>query len=386
MKTLIENTKIITANDILLGHGLVIEDEKIIDIKPLKDIDTKNIDNIVDGKGHYLSPGFIDIHNHGNSGKDFMDGSKESIDDISNFHLRHGVTSFLGTVITNSYENMERAIVNIVDYIKNEDDSSLLGIHLEGPFFSIEKKGAQPDKYIRDMDMNFIKSIVDISKGNLKMVSLAPELEGSKEVIDYLIKNNIKVAMAHSNGNYEEIIESIDMGVSIATHLYNGMRNFNHREPGIVGASLLDDRVFCEIIYDRVHVHDRAVEIALKLKTSEKLILVSDSMRATGLEDGIYELGGQKVIVKNQKARLEDGTLAGSLLTLDRAVYNMIYCLNINLIDAVKMASLTPARAIGIDSYKGSIEVGKDADLLLIDANINIYERILKGNILCLEK
>ncbi len=377
---LFKNIKLVTPYRILHGYGVVINEGKIINIDLDKNIDIESMNEVIDGKGQYLSPGFIDIHNHGNSGCDFMDATEESIENISKFHMRNGVTSFLGTIITGSYENMINAAKNMTEYKDNY--SQLLGIHLEGPFFSLSKKGAQPEEYIKETDMFFIKKMIDICGNKLKMISIAPEKEGAIELISYLKNNNITVSMAHSNATYDEAIKGINSGATIATHLYNGMRSFTHREPGIIGASLTDDRVFCEIIYDRIHLHDVAVEIALKMKTKEKLILVSDAMRAAGLNDGTYELGGQSVAVKEGAARLKDGSLAGSTLNLRTAVYNMIKYLDVPICDAVRMASLTPAAAINLNNKKGSIEIGKDADLILFDDDINIKSVAIAGNII----
>lgn len=385
MKTLIKNIGLITPYDLVFGHGVIIDKGKIIAIDREDNINDHGIHKIIDGRGRYLSPGFIDIHNHGNSGYDVMDSKEEAIGKMAEFHLQNGVTSFLGTVMTSSYRKMNHAIENLASYQNKKDRSQLLGIHLEGPFISLEEKGAQPGKYIKEPNLGYIKDLIELSQGRLKMVSLAPELEGTKELISYLVSKDIVVAMAHSNGTFEEVKAAINHGATVATHLYNGMRSFNHREPGIVGASLLDDRVFCELIYDRVHLHDGAVEIALNMKGLDKIVLVSDAMRAAGLKDGNYELGGQKVIVKEEVARLESGSLAGSTLNLREAVYNMVDKLKIPLKDAIRMASLSPAKAIGIDRHKGSIGIGKDADLLLLDEGINISKTIVGGNLLTIK-
>ena len=213
------------------------------------------------------------------------------------------------------------------------------------------------------------------------MLSLAPELAGTMELINLLKENDIIVAMAHSNGKYKDIKKAIDNGVTVATHLYNGMRNFTHREPGIIGASLTDERVYCEIIYDRFHLHDAAVKVALKMKGYEKVVLVSDAMMAAGLEDGEYDLGGQKVYVKDKLPRLKSGNIAGSTLDLQRAVYNMINYLQVPINEAVKMASLNPAKAINMDKNLGSIEIDKRADLILFDENIDIRKVFVGGKL-----
>ena len=376
---LIKNVKLITPYEVLNGYAVVIKNGKIVDILPEESVDLDNFNEVIDGEGNFLAPGFVDIHNHGNSGYDVMDSTEEALDNIGRFHLKNGVTSYLGTVITSSYEDIIKAAKNVVDYKNKESLSQIIGIHLEGPFFSVEKKGAQPEIYIKRPDMEATKKIVEASKGMLKMVSVAPEIDGALEVISYLKENNVNVTMAHTSATYEEARRGVDFGISIATHIYNGMRSFSHREPGVIGLSLVDDRVYCEMIYDRIHLHDGAVKIALKMKGLDRIILISDAMRAAGLEDGDYELGGQKVIVKNGAARLENGSLAGSTLNLRDAVHNLIKYLDIPIHEAVRMASLTPAKAINIDKNKGSIEIGKDADLILIDKDVKILDTIVAG-------
>ncbi|MPM09488.1 N-acetylglucosamine-6-phosphate deacetylase [bioreactor metagenome] len=382
MSILLRNIKIITPSEVLIGYEVLVKQGKITKIDLQENMQNIEFDEIIDGKGQYLSPGFIDIHNHGNSGYDFMDSTIEAIDSIGKYHLQNGVSSYLGTVLTQSYENIVEAVKNIANYENKENSSQILGIHLEGPFFSHSKKGAQPDKFIRDPDIIFIKELIKISDNKLKMVSIAPEKDGALELIRYLKEKNVAVSMAHSNATYEEAMNGINNGVTISTHLYNGMRSFNHREPGIVGASLTDDRVCCELICDRIHLHDAAIKLALKAKETDKAVLVSDAMRAAGLKDGEFELGGQKVMVINGEARLSDGSLAGSTLNLNKAVYNMVKFLNVPIHEAVKMASLSPARAIGVHVNKGSIEVGKDADMLLLDDNVNVSCVIKGGNVI----
>ena len=378
MRTLINNVNMITPYEILRGHALVIEDGYISCICKEDNISLKDYDNVIDGGNNFLSPGFIDIHNHGNSGYDVMDSTSEAIDCMADYHLKNGVTSFLGTVITSSYENMKNAIENMASYENKMGKSDLIGIHLEGPFFAKEKKGAQPEEYIKLPDINELKNLLDVSKDKIKMVSLAPELKGSQQIISYLKSKNVVIAMGHSNANYEETKKGIYEGITIATHLYNGMRNFEHREPGIVGAALEDSRVYCELIYDTIHIHDTSAEIALKMKGPEKVILVSDAMRAAGLNEGEYELGGQRVFVKDGAARLESGSLAGSVLDLRKAVRNMVFRMNVPVHQAVSMVSLNPAKALGIDDKKGSLEVGKDAD-------INVLASIVGGNVVWIE-
>lgn len=386
MKTLIKNVNIITPYEIKRGSNLAIENDKIANIFNGEILDEESYDEIIDGEGKYLSPGFIDIHNHGNFGHDAMEGTYEALDVMADFHIKNGVTSFLATTMTEEMDKIKKAVRNIGEYVndrKNNRDvkAQVLGIYLEGPYFSMEKKGAQPPQYIKNPDLEEIKNLIELSNNTIKIVALAPELEGAKESIKYLKEKGITISAGHTNATFDEAKAGIDLGITHATHLYNGMRAYSHREPGVIGAVLTDERVACEMISDGIHLHVGAMDLAVKMKGKSGIILISDAMMATGLDDGKYELGGQDVYVKEGAARLEDGTLAGSTLTLNKAVYNMVNMVNVPLEDAVRMASLNPAKAIGLDNKKGSIEIGKDADLIIFDENIDISVTIVKGQI-----
>lgn len=386
MKTLIRNANIITPYEIKRCSNLAIEDGKIADIfsGEIKDVDS--YDEIIDAEGKYLSPGFIDLHNHGNFGHDAMEASYEALESMADFHIKNGITAYLATTMTEHPEKIRAAVKNIGEYIESGSNDSkvkaqVLGIYLEGPYFSMEKKGAQPPEYIKDPDLDEIKELIELSKNNIKVVAIAPELKGAKESIKYLKNEGITISAGHTNATFEEAKTGIDLGITQGTHLYNGMRSYSHREPGVVGAVLTDERVACEMICDGIHLHAGAMDLAVKMKGKEGIILISDAMMATGLQDGKYVLGGQDVYVKEGAARLEDGTLAGSTLTLNKAVYNMVHMVNVPLKDAVRMASLNPAKAIGMDDRKGSIEIGKDADLIIFDEDIKVSKALIKGKI-----
>lgn len=362
MKTLIKNANIITPYEIKRCSNLAIEDGKIADIfsGEIKDVDS--YDEIIDAEGKYLSPGFIDLHNHGNFGHDAMEASYEALESMADFHIKNGITAYLATTMTEHPEKIRAAVKNIGEYIESGSNDSkvksqVLGIYLEGPYFSMEKKGAQPPEYIKDPDLDEIKELIELSKNNIKVVAIAPELKGAKESIKYLKNEGITISAGHTNATFEEAKTGIDLGITQGTHLYNGMRSYSHREPGVVGAVLTDERVACEMICDGIHLHTGAMDLAVKMKGKEGIILISDAMMATGLQDGKYVLGGQDVYVKEGAARLEDGTLAGSTLTLNKAVYNMVHMVNVPLNDAVRMASLNPAKAIGMDDRLSLIHI-----------------------------
>ncbi|MDD4504590.1 MAG: N-acetylglucosamine-6-phosphate deacetylase, partial [Clostridiaceae bacterium] len=367
MKTLIKNSKIITPYEIKEGYSLSIYDSKIADITKSGSIDESHFDQIVDLKGKYLSPGFIDIHNHGNYGHDAMEATYQAIESMAEFHIKNGVTGFLPTTMTNPAEEIVKAIKNTADYMNNQSISNkakVLGIYIEGLYFSQERKGAQPSEYIKPINLKELEMFINQADGSIKVAAIAPELANADEAISFLKNQGITISAGHTNATYEEALLGIERGITHATHLYNGMRSFSHREPGVLGAVLTDERVACEMICDGIHVHPAAMKMAVKLKGKDGIILISDAMMAAGLSDGKYQLGGQDVFVKDGAAKLASGSLAGSTLTLNRAVYNMVHLVGVPLNEAVQMASLNPAKAIKADKYKGSIEIGKDADII----------------------
>lgn len=380
MRTLIKNTRILLADSVLYDHQLVIHNNLIERIISNEE-EIKNIDKVIDGNNLYLSPGFIDIHNHGNSGCDTMDATLEALENIAKYHISNGVTTFLAATMTNPKTKILNAAKNVANYIpkQNENYARLLGIYLEGPYFNYAKKGAQPGCDIKDPDIDELKEFIEASNNTIKVVSLAPELKGAKDMIRYLRNENIKIAIGHSDSGYTDAKNAIDLGASISTHLYNGMKAYTHREPGIIGACLTNTLIRSEIIADGIHLHQAAIEVAKLCKGNDNIILISDAMRAAGLSDGESELGGQVVIIKDGEARLLDGALAGSTLNLNLAVKNMVSKFNTSLVDAVKMASLNPAKAIGYETVIGSIEAGKYADLLMFDEAINIKHIIKDG-------
>jgi N-acetylglucosamine-6-phosphate deacetylase len=367
----------------MMDHQVIIEDDLIKEI--ISDqINPSNIDHIIDGEGQYLSPGFIDIHNHGNSGYDTMDSTHTALEKMAEFHLSNGVTSFLAATMTNPLDKIKKALTNVTSYLTTQKTktATCLGVYLEGPYFNMEKKGAQPGQDIRAINIDEVMNLIKQYKDTIKVFSLAPELDQATEVISKLKEENIVSAIGHSNAQFEPAIKAINAGASLATHLYNGMRSFTHREPSIVGAALTSDTLRTEIIADGIHLHKAAIDIAKRCKTPDGIILISDAMRATGLDDGTYELGGQTVISKNGYAKLLDGTLAGSTLNLNKAVKNMVTLFNTPILDAVKMATINPAKAINAFNTIGSITVNKKADLIIFDESITISKIIKNGYII----
>lgn len=375
MKAII-NGKIITEKEILENKVLLF-DEKVHEIVSNESFNKEGIE-VIDAKGNYVSPGFIDVHIHGSNGKDAMDGEMKSLEIISEFVSQNGVTAFLPTTMTMSKEKIYKALDIIREAIhKKLPGASVIGAHLEGPFISERYKGAQKKDYIIKPSYDFIERYKDI----IKIITMAPEEDQEFQFIKKVKENtNIVLSIGHSDATYEEAIEAIECGVSHITHLFNAMSPLHHRKPGVVGAAFNSD-VACEIIADKIHINPKIFSMLIKIKGKEKMMLITDCMRAGGLKDGVSELGGQKVFVKDNSARLEDGTLAGSILTLNKAIKNIYENTNLTLNEAVNLATINPARDIKIDCRKGSLEKGKDADITIFNDKFEVLETIVGGRI-----
>lgn len=356
---------------------LIIEGDRIKDIVH-KDSEMLNDLEQIDVQGRYISPGFIDLHIHGSRGSDVMDGTFEDINNISKAISEFGVTSFLGTTMSMPKESIINALINIRDNKDNVEGAKLLGVHLEGPFINDAYKGAQASEYIIPPDYSMVEPYLDI----IKLITLAPEVEGGFEFIEK-IKNetNIIVSMGHTGASFEIAKLSIEKGVGYATHTFNGMTGLHHRKPGAVGAILSSD-IYSEIIADTIHVHTGLFQMFIDIKTKEKVILVTDCVMAGCLKCGEYELGGQKIIVDENSSRLEDGTLAGSILTLNKAIKNVITNTDYPLYDVVNLATRNPATVLGIEKDYGSIEKDKFADITVFDDSFEVAMTIVNGEII----
>lgn len=378
-KLLIKDLKIVLEEEVILGDILIIDG--IIEKISSENIDFKYEDlEILDGKGDILIPGFIDVHIHGANGADTMDGKKKSFEIISKFIVKKGVTNFLPTSLSSSKEDLKN-ILKIAAEVQNKDigGANIFGVHMEGPYFDVEYKGAQDKKYIKKLSLESLREFVNIKKDLIKVVSLSPNTIEAYEGIKYLKENEIISSVGHSAASYDEVIKGVEYGLSHSTHTYNGMKGLNHREPGVVGAVLSSDKINAEIIFDKVHVHEAAVDILIKAKGIEKVICITDAMSATGLEDGDYKLGELDVYVKNNEARLKsNNSLAGSVLTMDKAFKNLI-SLGYSIFEAVKMTSTNAAKEFSLNT--GEIKIGKQADLVILGENYLPKATIVKGKI-----
>lgn len=385
----IVNAKIITPQRIV-NEGTVVIKNGLIESVGSKNIAVEGAAEI-DAAGLYLSPGFIDLHIHGGGGADFMDGTDEAFLTIAETHARYGTTALYPTTLTSEKKDLLETL-EIFERAndKNIKGAQLMGMHLEGPYFAMNQRGAQDPRYIRNPDPAEYKEIIEAST-SIKRWSSAPELEGAVAMGRFLRSRGILPAIAHTDAVYEEVIDAFENGYTLATHFYSGMsgvmRRNGYRYAGVIESGYLIDEMDVEVIADGVHLPAPLLKLIYKIKGADHIALITDAMRAAGMPEGDSILGGVetglKVVVDKGVAWLPDrSSFAGSVATADRLVRNIIQLAEVSLNDAVKMISLTPARIMGIDSNKGSIAVGKDADLVLFDENIQIRKTIVKGNII----
>lgn len=382
----IHNGNIITPYQIIKSGTVLINEGKIAAVSA-GEIDAPNAD-IIDAKGQYISPGFIDIHVHGGGGHDFMDGTSDAFLKIAETHAKYGTTSLSPTTLTSEREDLFKTLDNYEEAnLKNTKGAQFIGMHLEGPYFALSQRGAQDPRYIRNPDPEEYKAVLAYSN-SIARWSAAPELKGAIEFGRYLKSKGVLAAIAHTDAIYEEALEAYENGYSLATHFYSAMstvtRRNAYRYAGVVEAGYLIDEMDLEIIADGIHLPAPLLKLIYKIKGADRIALITDAMRGAGMPEGNSILGnintGLKVIIEDGVAKLPDRTsFAGSVATFDRLVRNMIQKADVSLIDAVKMASATPARIMGIENRKGSLVVGKDADVVIFDKDINVNTTIVNG-------
>jgi N-acetylglucosamine-6-phosphate deacetylase len=378
--------QIFSGMQIYIDHKWVTNQAVLIEAGRIKAIiPTEMIEHHLPAKHHtypkdyYLVPGFIDLHIHGIHGHDVMDAKQDSLQMISRELATQGVTGFLATTMTASDVDIEAVLKLIPAAMLSTAGAALLGVHLEGPFIAPAKMGAQRGDAVKAPDVALFKHWQSLADDAIKLVTIAPELPGAIPFIEALRKMDVIASIGHTNATYAETMAAIQAGATQATHLFNAMRGMHQREPGAAGALLLSDHIVAELIADNVHLHPAMMELALRVKGKEHLLLVTDAMRACCLHDGDYDLGGQSVHVNSGVARLADGTLAGSTLTMPHAIKNMAAIDASSLAIAIDMATHNPARALGLAASKGRVAVGYDADLVVLNADINVMATLRAG-------
>lgn len=369
-------------NVYLEGVGIVKRSITIEDGKIKKVSQENHPDYLTLSSDKIVIPGFIDEHIHGANHSDAMYPEYKHIENIACTVAKEGVTSFCATTMTQSIEAIDAALKNIKEYIesKPEKGAEVIGIHLEGPFISKQFKGAQGEEWILPCDIKQFRHFEEVSGNHIKIVTLAYENNG-KELVHYLNDKGIVASLGHTASTYEDACEAFKEGMKCTTHTYNAMQIFKNREPGTVGAALVNDNVNCELICDLFHVSKPAIKILLKCKGLKNVVAITDGMEAKHLDDGEYALGGQPVYVKGGFARLKDGTIAGSTLKMNVAMQNFTKEIGLSFTQAVDLATINPAKNLGIFDHKGSIKDGKDADFAVVDKDFNVYMTVRGGNI-----
>lgn len=381
-KTLIRNARIFTPGRTSFIGWLLTDGEKIADFgedeAPLQAADT-----LIDGDGLNLLPGLIDIHTHGCLGHCTMDADPEGILEIASYHARHGVTTYLPTTMTATREQTVKAIRCVTEFVGRRGNfAKIPGVHLEGPYFNAAKCGAQDTAFIRLAAPDECCAFLDA--GVIKRISISPEFPENMKAADFFYKEGVSISAGHTNAGYDVLKEALDHGFRSVTHLFNGMGAFNHREPGTVGSALALDGYSCELICDNIHSHPAAQKIAWAAKGRDRTVLITDMIRPSGLPDGHYvqESTGQEINVSHNgtELRIPSGALAGSALTMDRGLKNFTANSGASLEETWPCSSLNAARLIGIDHETGSIEKGKLADLVLMDADFSVKRTIIEGH------
>ncbi|GMA98666.1 N-acetylglucosamine-6-phosphate deacetylase [Pelosinus sp. IPA-1] len=371
--------KIYTEDEIIENGVVIVENGSIVAIKE-KDANLQ-AKVLYDFSEFQVLPGLIDTHIHGANGCDTMQADFTALNEISNYLATKGITAFVPTTVTDELPKIKRALANVNACMGEVEGAQILGSYVEGPYITPEHRGAHPEKLIREIRLTEMEELIVASGNTVRTVALAPEKQNSLALIKYLHQVGTHVAIGHTSATYEEVQQAAEAGANIAVHTYNGMRGLHHQEPGTLGAVLVNDKIYTELIADFTHAHPAAMEILLRCKPKDKVILISDAIEATGLPDGKYMLGTLQIVVKKGIARTESGSLAGSTTNLLQCVQGLIEKMAVPPLSAVHMASLNPSKLLGVDSIIGSIKRGKQADFVVVDNNFEVVMTVVKGKV-----
>ena len=379
MSYALRNIKIITPFRVIEKGTLIVTGKKISALGSVDDVVVPESMKRYDYEGMILTPGFIDLLVHGGGGYGFADANDESVMKVSEFFFSHGTTGLLASLYSKPIELLVKDVVRVASYAEAHKDSNVRGIHMEGPFINPEMKGAMKEEYLWKPSVENWNRLYKACKGYIKLMTIAPELPGNFEVMRAAAGDGVVLSIGHSTALYQDIEAAIDNGAAHVTHMFNAMSPFHHREPGVIVGALLRNELKLELIADGIHVHPAVMKLMYNIKGDGGIVLITDAIRASGMPDGEYTFMDQKIIVKDKKAFLQDGTLAGSTLTMDAAIKNMVELVGVPLTDAVRMASLNGAKVLGLENRKGILAVGKDADLVVMDKEFEVQMTIFEG-------
>ena len=375
--------RVMTPDRVILDGVVLVEGPKILEVGSRRAVRfSRDEFQVVGHSQQLLAPGFIDVHTHGAMGRDVMEGTDEALEVISWFLAAHGTTSFLATTVTAS----PIATLQAVEALGSQVDRPLpgarmLGLHLEGPFINPEKRGAHTAKYIRRPSTLIFDQLLACSSHQIKLITVAPEVEGSLELIRFARAKGVVVSLGHSNATLEETMAAIALGAGNATHTFNAMRPFSHRDPGILGAVLTAPEIWAELIADGVHVSPAAINLCIQCKSARRILLISDAVSATGMPEGQYRLSDIEITLSGGICRTREGQLAGSTLTQDQALRNMVGWSHLPLEAVLGMLTRNPAQSLGIAERKGTLAEGRDADMVLLDRNLRVNTTIIQGEV-----
>jgi N-acetylglucosamine-6-phosphate deacetylase len=380
---LLRTARALTPTTEIPDAGILVRDGVIAAIGPRQGMSLPPGAQEISAVEQTAIPGFVDVHIHGAGGHDVMEGTDEALTAVARTLARHGTTSFVATTVTASPDDTCRSVEGIARFITQQlkaDDAraEVLGVHYEGPFLNKARRGVHPTESIQLPSIELLERLLQAASGNARILTIAPELPGAVPCIEAARTAGVVVAMGHTDATYEEARAAISRGVRHAVHVYNAMRPFSHRDSGVIGAVLTSTEVTAELIADGVHVEEAAMRLLLQAKGPGCVILISDGLSATGMPDGTYNLGKFEVIVKDGVCRNAEGKLAGSTLTLDRALRNVV-ALGMSLADALRMLTTNPTKLLGIEFKKGSLRVGADADIVLLDQNLQLTKVWTRG-------
>lgn len=376
MKTILFSKRLITPSDTLVDQSIVIENGRITGLVPGR-VQAEAGDETYEAPGMVTTPGLVDVHVHGALGYDVNDATEEANIAISRFHATHGVTSYCATPYSGSHANLIASIQAVTNTRWPADGARQIGIHVEGPFLCSKYRGAQPESALRDATVDELKEW--FSAGKIRLVTLAPERPGALDAIRYCAQYGVVAVVGHSEATYEQVITAADAGLSQSTHTFNGMSPLHHRNPGVVGAVLTDDRIYAEIIPDGIHLHPAIVKLVVNAKTPARTVIITDAIRAAGLSDGVSDLGGQRLTIRDGAPYLESGSLAGSMLTMDQAVRNVMKFTGMPFEKVLPMATSTPSESIGMQSEIGTLLPGANADIVFWDDQYRVAGTMVSG-------